>query len=44
MDLAANQQYTLNAYLSETNASELYFFFVFDERDEPIPDATMNIK
>lgn len=44
MDLAVNTQYTLDAYLSETNASELYFLYVTNELDEPVPDASMNIR
>ena len=44
MDLEPNIPYTLDAYLSRTNETELYFFYVTSELNEPVTDATMNIK
>lgn len=44
MDLVVNTYYSLDAYLSQTVDTELYVFFVVNEFDEPIEDATVYIK
>ena len=44
MDIYANNQYDLDAYLAPENITELYLFSVIDELDNPVEDAKMEIK
>jgi len=44
MDIAVDTAYILDAYLSETNATNLYVFYVQNEYDDPIDDATVRIR
>lgn len=44
MDIYANNQYTLDAYLAPENITELYLLTVVDEVDNPVSDATIQIQ
>jgi len=44
MDIETDTAYILDAYLSETSATNLYVFYVQNEYDDPIDSATVRIK
>jgi len=43
MDIAINNQYTLDAFLSDNDWTNLYYITVIDQYDQPINDATVTI-
>jgi len=44
LDINENEQYTLNVYLPDEDLSNLYYFIVLNEYDDPVEDCQVVIK